>query len=949
MSSVISISRLTRKRSVDILEAQRQFQTEGGLEHTTTAANIPPVPPVPADMAARVAYADKLVAEKSHKAQSHSSMPSTETSNTAVTVSSSASSSAETQAQRSSMPPKGTRIMRLFSRQKLASGEEEAEGAATPNEVAKKRMSPRNELMPPRGEGSRPKEIFAGDVQTASECETISKKSSACGDPNPYIRPLLSQPQPRDELAHGIKVVERNKLLDSSRPSVFADARRKAREALSQSSRPAIIPAPGRDSPNAEVIPWLRSISDLQKPESYTEVLRSREAQAKEAAAEPKNVPEWGHYIQCYSDGQFNISWPPIPPPRSANFSFLHSPVPLDERKRVVAAGELRIDWPAWAEDNFRRLIRIAQCVFESTNASISYVNDVEEVMIAESGYNVLTIPRNTSLGGHVIGSFEPMVVLDTHKDWRFAGNPLMGKNGSIAIGFYAGAPLVTRDGKIVGVMAIHDPKPRSEFSVNLRCKLNDFARVAMVDIDLAIEAYQEIQKRESCESRGDSPVWDPEVCVPKKRRHVSTRAKRQAKLFFEGFQQEARRRGHSISSSESDDKALWDSVDGGSECSEPEPPAAMVQAGHDCNVGTVKATSGMDDDDDDADDDVEHLDLTVPSRVSDSRWSPFKDHIYIIQDSEDEGPSARDGTIDPRHPDKGPGQHDKSHKYMMPTAVDEAKGPEAAYKAAYPLPLHPEHIEISSKAVTEALNRKLRSLPPPMRRKLCSPRRQTPIGLEPLLYPVIRPIITPQLKLLAQTLQFDLMYIVCIKPSTINLENSKTGVAKVKKLRLLASHGFPDAPPVMDKKFHLMALNRPRGIKLLHTELDESQILHHGYKVGTLLPLLRIKDDRVLAPTDISRDKPEDVDSFTPIETDEGIVGGAVLGAFKTDVRSDLKEEEIFKLKEYSAPLIHMLGSTTLLSSEGSSPSTLPNTLRSEVPSISRGDNTKVQKEAAN
>jgi GAF domain-containing protein len=68
------------------------------------------------------------------------------------------------------------------------------------------------------------------------------------------------------------------------------------------------------------------------------------------------------------------------------------------------------------------------------------------------------TSSRDTSICGHVVAGGEMVVVRDVAKDGRFAGNPFLLENG---IRFYAGAPLRTSSGFVLGSLCVIDTKPR--------------------------------------------------------------------------------------------------------------------------------------------------------------------------------------------------------------------------------------------------------------------------------------------------------------------------------------------------------------------------------------------------------------------------------------------------------------------------------------------------------
>ena len=67
--------------------------------------------------------------------------------------------------------------------------------------------------------------------------------------------------------------------------------------------------------------------------------------------------------------------------------------------------------------------------------------------------------PRETSICGHVVAIDAPLVVEDTARDPRFANNSFLRENG---IRFYAGAPLRTSSGHVIGSLCVIDTRPRT-------------------------------------------------------------------------------------------------------------------------------------------------------------------------------------------------------------------------------------------------------------------------------------------------------------------------------------------------------------------------------------------------------------------------------------------------------------------------------------------------------
>ncbi|KAJ7593541.1 hypothetical protein C8J56DRAFT_931317 [Mycena floridula] len=163
---------------------------------------------------------------------------------------------------------------------------------------------------------------------------------------------------------------------------------------------------------------------------------------------------------------------------------YLQPPNPPDELERRRALYKFNI-WNTGSDINFDRIAHLAKLVFQTKAVMISLVDGNEQWFKSEWGINVSSIPRGRSFCGHAIlqRDDEPMVVLDTHLDWRFHRNPLV--TGLPNIRFYAGAPLRTQDGFNVGSLAILDDSPRDDFTPRHRHTLKEFAAIAMREMEL--------------------------------------------------------------------------------------------------------------------------------------------------------------------------------------------------------------------------------------------------------------------------------------------------------------------------------------------------------------------------------------------------------------------------------------------------------------------------------
>ena len=76
----------------------------------------------------------------------------------------------------------------------------------------------------------------------------------------------------------------------------------------------------------------------------------------------------------------------------------------------------------------------------------------------------------------------EMMVVLDASEDPRFSANPMVADDPYVR--FYAGAPLVTREGAALGALCAVDSKPRAALSADHAALLRGLADEVMLEIE---------------------------------------------------------------------------------------------------------------------------------------------------------------------------------------------------------------------------------------------------------------------------------------------------------------------------------------------------------------------------------------------------------------------------------------------------------------------------------
>lgn len=154
---------------------------------------------------------------------------------------------------------------------------------------------------------------------------------------------------------------------------------------------------------------------------------------------------------------------------------------PDNEKKRIAALYRYHLldTAPEQAFDDFAEL---ASMICKTPIAAVSLVDTERQWFKARVGFDALETPREQAFCAHTILGDETMVIEDASRDVRFATNPLV--TSGLCIRFYAGAPLIDREGNALGSLCVIDRQPRM-LSLEQRQALEKLARQVMMQMEL--------------------------------------------------------------------------------------------------------------------------------------------------------------------------------------------------------------------------------------------------------------------------------------------------------------------------------------------------------------------------------------------------------------------------------------------------------------------------------
>jgi GAF domain-containing protein len=159
----------------------------------------------------------------------------------------------------------------------------------------------------------------------------------------------------------------------------------------------------------------------------------------------------------------------------------MKAPIPPNEEARLAALRRYRLLDTA-AERAFDDITLLASTVCGTPMALISLVDAERQWFKSRRGLDVDQTPREQAFCAHAILDTATLVVEDARLDRRFADNPLV--TGQPELRFYAGAPLIDREGYALGTLCVLDRQPR-QIDAHQRNCLEALSRQVIEQLEL--------------------------------------------------------------------------------------------------------------------------------------------------------------------------------------------------------------------------------------------------------------------------------------------------------------------------------------------------------------------------------------------------------------------------------------------------------------------------------
>jgi signal transduction histidine kinase len=166
-------------------------------------------------------------------------------------------------------------------------------------------------------------------------------------------------------------------------------------------------------------------------------------------------------------------------------------PIPAGEPERLAELHRSGL-LDTVPEQVYDDLARLAAHICQTPMALVSLIDADRQWIKASVGAGEgMDNDRAFSFCAHAIAGSGPLIVPDATLDERFADNPLV--VGAPGIRFYAGAPLVSRDGHALGTLCVIDRAPR-QLSPEQVDMLRALGRQVMSQMELRLRLAEQVE-----------------------------------------------------------------------------------------------------------------------------------------------------------------------------------------------------------------------------------------------------------------------------------------------------------------------------------------------------------------------------------------------------------------------------------------------------------------------
>lgn len=158
--------------------------------------------------------------------------------------------------------------------------------------------------------------------------------------------------------------------------------------------------------------------------------------------------------------------------------------IPENEAARLRAVKSYNL-LDTLPESDFDTITALIASLFNVPIALVTLLDADRNFLKSHYGVPFSDSPRDISFCGHaILTDGDIFVIEDSRKDIRFQDNPLVKDHNAI---FYAGAPLVNKDGFKLGTLCVFDSKPR---------KITKIQREALIALSSQVVNLFELRKQ---------------------------------------------------------------------------------------------------------------------------------------------------------------------------------------------------------------------------------------------------------------------------------------------------------------------------------------------------------------------------------------------------------------------------------------------------------------------